>query len=147
MGTKAETIEQFWAAFEAGDLDTALSYFADDAVMQQPGMPPVQGRASFRPMLDGWRRAFPDLRHERLGVVESGNTVAVQLRVTGTHSGPMQLPQGEVAATNRPFVWESVDWVTLTDDGAIASWRVYEDTLPFLTGLGVLAAPDSAAVS
>jgi len=106
-------------------------------------MPELRGRDAVRMMLQGWRSAFPDIRHEVEDVVEDGDTVAVQLRVMGTHQGAMRLPDGhEIQPTGREVVWESVDW-TKVADGKIASWRVYQDNVPFLTALGLL--PEAAA--
>lgn len=36
------------AAAQSGDLETILSYWADDAVIMAPGQPPVRGKAAIR---------------------------------------------------------------------------------------------------
>ncbi|MFL5823883.1 MAG: ester cyclase [Solirubrobacteraceae bacterium] len=138
MGSNQEVVEGFWKAFEAGDLNAAAEQITPDGVFAQPGMPEVRGPDGLRMMLAGWRSAFPDIRHEMDDVVESGDTIAVRLRVMGTHTGTMRTPDGqEIEATGREFVWDSVDWIKIRD-GKIASWRVYQDTLPFLVGLGLM---------
>jgi ketosteroid isomerase-like protein len=145
MGENYEVVERFWSAFERGDLDAAVEPMTGDSVFIQPGAPEIRGLQSMRLMLAGWREAFPDLRHEVQGVVESGDTVAVRLRVRGTHTGTMRLPDGrEVPATGRELVWESVDWIELRD-GKLVSWRVYQDNVPFLIGLGLL--PETAGAA
>jgi steroid delta-isomerase-like uncharacterized protein len=143
MGHNHDLVERFWSAFQAGDLEGATAQVADDAVFLQPGMPEIRGSDGMRAMLAGWRAAFPDIRHEVDDVVESGDTVAVQLRVMGTHQGPMRMPDGsEIPATGREVSWDSVDWIKIRD-GKIVSWRVYQDNVPFLTALGLL--PEAAA--
>ena len=145
MGQNHDLVNRFWSAFEAGDLDAAADLVTPDAVFIQPGAPELRGNAEVRAMLEGWRAAFPDLRHEEQEVVESGDTCVVRLEVRGTHTGPMRLPDGqEVPATGREMVWESVDWIKLRD-GKLASWRVYQDSVPFLTALGLLPQPAQAA--
>jgi ketosteroid isomerase-like protein len=145
MGQNHDVVSRFWSAFEAGDLDGAAELMTSDAVFMQPGMPEVRGAEEMRGMLAGWRAAFPDLRHREQEVVESGDTVVVRLQVTGTHTGPMRLPDGqEVPPTGREMVWESVDWIKLRD-GKLASWRVYQDNVPFLTALGLLPEPAGAS--
>jgi ketosteroid isomerase-like protein len=144
MGQNSDVVSRFWSAFEAGELDSMAELMTPDAVFIQPGMPEVRGSEEMKMMLGGWRAAFPDLRHEEQEVVESGDTVVVQLRVKGTHTGPMRLPDGqEVAPTGREMVWESVDWIKLRD-GKLAFWKVYQDTVPFLTALGLLPEPTAA---
>jgi steroid delta-isomerase-like uncharacterized protein len=137
-------VKGFWRAFESGDLDAAADFYADDGVMVQAGMPPITGRDAVRGVLAAWRKAFPDVRHEVVDVVEAGDTVAVELRVRGTHTGPMAMPTGqEIPATGRVFTWESVDWIKVRD-GKVAAWRVYHDNVPFLTNLGLLPEPAAA---
>ena len=144
MGSNHEVVERFWSAFEEGDIDGAAELVEDDGVFIQPGMPEIRGREGLRQMLAGWRSAFPDLRHEVEEVVESGDTVAVRLRVVGTHRGTLRMPDGrEIEPTNQQVVWESVDWIKLRD-GKVASWRVYQDNVPFLTALGLLPEPATA---
>ena len=144
MGQNHDVVEAFWTAFEAGDLDAAAEQFAPDGVFQQPGMPEMRGREALRMMLAGWRSAFPDIRHEVDEVAEDGDTVAVRLRVLGTHQGTLQMPDGQaIPATGREVVWESVDWIKVTD-GQVASWRVYQDTMGFLVDLGLMPEPAPA---
>jgi steroid delta-isomerase-like uncharacterized protein len=144
MGQYHEVVERFWNAFEAGDMDGATELVAPDAVFIQPGMPEIRGPEQMRAMLEGWRSAFPDLAHDVQEVVEDGDAVVVQLRVRGTHTGPMRLPDGqEVPATGREMVWESVDWINVRN-GQLTSWKVYQDTVPFLTALGLLPEPAAA---
>jgi predicted ester cyclase len=142
MGSNHEVVEAFWTDFEAGDLDAAVEQFAADGVFQQPGMPEMRGREALRLMLTGWRSAFPDIHHEVDGVVEDGDTVAVRLRVMGTHQGTLQLPDGQaLPATGRKVVWHSVDWITVSE-GRVASWHVYQDSVPLMVALGLM--PESA---
>ncbi|HKG27378.1 MAG TPA: ester cyclase, partial [Thermomicrobiales bacterium] len=87
--------------------------------------------------------AFPNIRHQFLDSIESGDKVAVELEVTGTHIGTFRTPQGDVPATGRSVVWDSTDFVTLRD-GKIASWHTYFDQMAFLAQLGLL--PEPAAI-
>jgi ketosteroid isomerase-like protein len=79
------------------------------------------------------------LRHHVRHVVEASDFVVLELEVTGTHTGPMQTPQGTVPATGKKVIWDSCDVVQVRG-GKIASWHVYHDTMPMLTALGVVAA-------
>jgi predicted ester cyclase len=65
------------------------------------------------------------------------NTIAVRLFVRGTHTGPLNGPDGTIPATGREVVWDSVDWVKI-ENGKIASWNVYEDGMAFMAQLGLL---------
>jgi predicted ester cyclase len=102
----------------------------------------LRGRDALLGMLSAYRTAFPDLRHDVLPHVESDNTIAIELRVSGTHTGPMQMPQGTVPATGKHVVWDSCDYIRVRG-GKVHTWHVYHDSVAFLTALGLL--PPTAA--
>jgi ketosteroid isomerase-like protein len=62
------------------------------------------------------------------------------LTFTGTHTGTFRTAQGDIPATGRPVVIESVDVITLRD-GKIASWHTYFDQMAFLAQLGLPPEP------
>ena len=82
--------------------------------------------------------AFPDLRHEVLATVDDGQTVVAEIRASGTHTGPMASPSGDIPPTGKRFQVDYVD-VWRFRDGMVASDHVYFDMYPFLTQLGLLA--------
>jgi ketosteroid isomerase-like protein len=119
---------------------------AEAAALMDPGiefrMGPerVSGPEEFAPFLQGYLTAFSDFRHEVLDFVESGDTVALELVVRCTHTGPLHMRQGELPATGREVVWDSTDYVKIRD-GRIASWHVYTDGVAFLAKLGLVPGP------
>ena len=140
--TAKEIVDQVWAAMESGDLDAfeALTH-PDEFEFRGVGNHLTSG-AEMREFLEAWRTGFPDIRHEVRDYVESGDTVALELRVTGTHTGPLRGPQGEIPPTGRTVVWETADYVKVRD-GKVVSWHVYDDQLAFMVQLGLM--PDPAA--
>lgn len=126
-----------------GRLDRLGEVAHADFTFVLPGVV-VRGLDQVRPFWEGYRRAFSDLRHELASVVESGDALAVRMRVTGTHDGPLATPQGEIAPTGNPIVLESVDWITVRD-GRLATWEVSYDPAALLAQLG-LAPADAASV-
>ena len=113
-----------------------------DCDVSMPGGMRVEGPEQLTSLLRAYFSAFPDFRHAIVDSVESpaGDKIAVELRITGTHTGPMQMPEGEIPATGRSVVWESVDLVTVRD-GKIAAWHTYYDQLAFLQQLGLVPEP------
>src|SRR5690242_18698789 len=125
-----DLVDRVWELIEAGDLDAMEELMQPDVELRGLGLH-LTSRAEVRGMVEGYLAAFPDLHHETIGYVESGDRIALELRVTGTNTGPMHTPQGEVPATGRAAVWESSDHITVRD-GKFASWHVYNDQLAFL---------------
>jgi steroid delta-isomerase-like uncharacterized protein len=139
-----EIVDRVWEAMESNDFD-AFEQLADpDVVMRYGGMT-LNGPAELRAFVEQYKAAFPDLHHELVDYVEAGDTVALELLVRGTHTGPLQTPQGEIPATGRPVVFESCDYVKVLD-GKVASWHVYNDQLAFLVQLGLAADPAAQPV-
>lgn len=129
-------VDRFWAAFESGDFDTVTALLDADVHWKMPGVE-TRGSKPLLEMLRAYRVGFPDLRHETRSHVESGDAIAVELFVTGTHRGPMQTPQGSAPATGRKLALESCDYIRVRQ-GKIASWHVYHDPTPFLTAIGLI---------
>lgn len=143
MGQAKELVDRAWQAIEAHTLDKLSELYAPDVEITHPGGIRLRGPEQLRPFLEAYLAAFPDLRHESVDWVESGDAIAVELRTTGTHSGPLHTPDGTIPPTGKHFLWESVDFIKV-EGGKITSWHTYLDQVPFLTQLGLLPAPASA---
>ena len=87
--------------------------------------------------------AFPDGRHTVTDVVDDGNRFAIEGTWTGTHTGPMAGPAGEIPPTGRRVVLPFCGVATGRDD-RIASVTVYLDQLTMLAQLGLLPEPVAA---
>ncbi|HEY0699191.1 MAG TPA: ester cyclase [Micromonospora sp.] len=98
--------------------------YAHDAFYAMPGIMvrPVELPALMR----AWFAAFPDLRAEVTGWIETAGGVAVERLVTGTHTGAFLSSLGHLAPTGRLLSWEVADVVRVRD-GRITAWRSYFD--------------------
>lgn len=120
-------VDGFVAAVNAGDMDAAIAYLADDAVHH--------GRISnYRPegvkvLFNLLRGVLPDLRLDIRDLRIEGNRVISRVVGSGTHTGSYL---GK-AATGRPIVWETVDIATIAtgDNGSSRIveryWDVFAD--------------------
>jgi ketosteroid isomerase-like protein len=138
MTQAKQLTDRFWQLFEDGKLEALDDLIDPDCHFKMPGND-LRGRAALKQMLGAYRTAFPDLKHQVKSHVESGDTIAIELEVTATHTGPMQTPAGTVPATGKKVVWESCDYIRVKN-GRFLSWHVYHDSVPFLTALGLLPA-------
>lgn len=139
MGQARDVVEQWWRAFEAKDVDRSLNLIADEFEFRFGGET-MTTKAQLRGFLEMWLRGFPDLHHEVVHAIEAGDSVALELRVHATHSGPFATPSGDVPATGRKLLIESADIVTVKD-GRIKSWHVYNDRMAMMGQLGLLPEP------
>ena len=90
-------------------------------------------------MLEAYRAGFPDVRHEVVGAIETDEGIAVELRVTMTHTGPFVTPMGEIPASDNTVVLDSCDVVHVDGDGMVRSWHTYFDQASFMAQLGIVA--------
>ena len=104
----------------------------------------LQGRERVREFVEGFRTAFPDVRHTLESVYEDGDTIIIELTFAGTHAGPLRTPDGEIAPTGKRIQMRQAQLVQLRDGKAI-SFRSYFDRMEMMAQLGLAGPPPSAS--
>lgn len=132
-----EVIGRFYEDFGAGNIDDALSVCAEDLEIVDPGMGHVVGRERFREYLETFKRAMPDARAMIEHTVRSGETVVVEGRFIGTHTGPLATDDGDEAPTGATVDLRFAD-LSRVRDGKIVAYHTYYDQLGLLTQLGLM---------
>jgi len=127
MVNPSETIDRWWSMFEHGDFGPLADLARADAEIVMPGGMRFRGPDEVRPVLEAYQAGFPDLRHEIVASVETADSIAVELRITMTHTGTFSTPAGDLAPTGNPVVLDACDVVRFDADGRIASWHAYFD--------------------
>jgi predicted ester cyclase len=82
-------------------------------------------------------KALPDLKEEIISVIAAGDSVACQIIETATFTGPMELPSGTIAPTNRAYTLPVGSFFRLDDDGLIVEQRTYWDTASWARQIGI----------
>src|SRR5689334_8836515 len=100
MREPIDVVARTWELFETGNFDDLGEVFAEKCEFSMPGTTLTSPQA-IGPYVKAWWDAFPDLKHTVLGSVQAGDTVATELRIVGTHTRPMQSPNGVIPATGR----------------------------------------------
>ena len=104
--------------------------------LQAPGGVRLLGREAADTIWTTWNEAFPDNRLGITTIHADDRGGAHEGRFTGTHTGTLRGPAGEIAPTSRtvdaPFcgVYEF-------DEGKITSFHLYFDQMELLTQLGI----------
>jgi steroid delta-isomerase-like uncharacterized protein len=97
----------------------------------------VTGRDATVDVFKGWADAFPDSKGVYRAVHVAGNgTVVLEVTWKGTHRGPLQTPNGPIAATGKPFEVPACLVVEIAEEKARAQ-RQYFDMATLLRQLGV----------
>jgi ketosteroid isomerase-like protein len=129
-------------AIDAHDLHRVEEMIAPDCDFVAPGFS-TRDPAVAAGWIGAFLGAFPDLRHELGSIAADGDLVAVELRVTGTHTGALPGPTGDVPPTGRPVDFRVAN-IWRVGDGQIAMYHVFFDQLDFLAQLGLLPEPAEA---
>ena len=96
-------VEKFFNSISNRDVDTAMSLLTEDHVSHDHGTGMVMtGIEENRADMENWLSMMSDMKVEILNSVESGNCVAVEMRMTGVNTGELMMPDGtKVPATGK----------------------------------------------
>jgi ketosteroid isomerase-like protein len=92
MADLRRMIMTHYEGVQEGDLDKALSVFTDDVERTMPGAGTLRGLDAFRAVIHVFPDAFPDIAFTVDWWIETGDTLVIEGRVGGTHTGPLKTP-------------------------------------------------------
>ena len=133
-------------ALNAKDIEGLLANQQPDAELVIPGGVTLRGHEQVRQYTEALWTAFPDGAFSFAGQVLADDAAATELVFTGTHTGPLATPNGEIPPTGRRVTIHSVS-ILRFKDGLIASEHAYLDQLEFMTQLGLTPAPPGATTN
>lgn len=137
MASLRSLIEKHYEQVANNDFAGVAELFHPDVVTVEPGAGTIHGLAAFTGYMAAFHSAFPDGRLNLKTAVESGDTIIVEGSFTGTNTGPMMGPGGEMPATGRALDLPYCD-VFEVRDGKIVAHRVYYDQVAFMKQLGLM---------
>jgi steroid delta-isomerase-like uncharacterized protein len=138
-------IRSLFDRFNAGDLDgTATLVTHDCELVDMAQGRTYYGPAGVREWLGAFRTALPDAHAELVEVLADGGRVATEHVGTGTHTGPLATPSGEIPPTGRRIELRFSEMYEIRD-GRIARVRVWYDSATMMRQLGLLPEPEGRA--
>lgn len=139
MGDNRSLLERYVERYNAGDLDTVMDLYAEDAVQVMPDGT-FEGRSAIRERLARDLNACPDAAYTVRTFIEHGDTFADEWTFTGTHTGPFRLADGtEVPPTGKRVEVTGMELVRLRD-GKIIIDNLYYDNAAVLVQFGLIPA-------
>ena len=137
MGDNEKLLDHYVERYNAGDLDTVMTLYTEDASQAMHDGTFV-GRTAIRARLARDFVAFPDLHYKVVRFLDEGDDFADEWTIAGTHNGPFKLPDGgEIPPTGRHVEIKGMEFVRVRD-GKIAIDNLYYDSVAVLAQLGVL---------
>ena len=125
-------------AFNRADWDALRELCSPSVVYTETGTGlRLEGMDACDAAWHAWRTAMPDLNGTVLRTLEEGDVAAIEVAWTGTQTGPLATPDGEIPATGRRIEIRSTQWVTARD-GHTQVIDHHLDVMGIMAQLGVL---------
>jgi steroid delta-isomerase-like uncharacterized protein len=141
MSSIRDTYEQGIGFYNAGDVEGLVNLHTEDSRLVTP-FGTAQGRAAIREALSRDKAAFPDRTMTVDVIVEQDDIIAAEWTVAGTHTGPLDMPDGtELPPTGKRVEIKGMELVQFRD-GKAAVHHQYWDNMAVAGQLGVL--PEAA---
>jgi steroid delta-isomerase-like uncharacterized protein len=131
-------------AFNAHDEEAIRASYADDATSTAPGGVSLEGADAITGYAMTWLSAFPDARITVHQEVAGDDWVAQMFTFSGTHTGTLAGPDGDIPATGESLSGRGAS-LTRFRDGKIVEDHLYFDQVDVMTQLGLM--PETAGAS
>jgi uncharacterized protein (TIGR02246 family) len=135
MKKLAENVQKAW---DNQDMNALVQLYAEDAVMFMPGEEPVRGRKAIEENQAAFIRAMPDMTVKFTTILVQGNHIAFEGIFTGTFTGPLASPEGDIPPTGLSVKAGFAFIAKVNPDGLIEEDRTYFDNLDFMQQLGLI---------
>ncbi len=132
----AEGVQKAW---DNQDMNALVQLYSEDAVMFMPGeTEPIQGREAIEKNQAAYIRAMPDMTLKFTTILIQGKHIAFEGIFTGTFTGPLASPEGDIPPTGRSVKAGFAFIAKVNADGLIEEDRTYFDNLDFMKQLGLI---------
>ena len=121
-------------AFNSSDWDSMEGLLGDSSYTEFGTQRTLRG-GDIIDAMKGWKGAMPDVTGTVTSVAESGDAVVLEITWTGTHTGPMVTPDGEIPASGKSQTTPGA-WIANYENGELKETRHYFDLLTFLQQIG-----------
>ena len=127
--------------FNTGNLDSLANYMGADVLDHQMD-PSIKstGLQAVRNLVAMYRTAMPDFHQEILAISTTGDRTWLQLRLTGTNTGPL----GATPATGKAVDVMGIDMLRFEHGKAVEHWG-YMEEMKMMQQLGLMPTADTAA--
>ena len=130
-----EVAERYYDALRRNDLDGVIATLEPGCQAEVPGAT-LDGREQVRGWMGSFFDAFPDIGHSTGELDVDGQSVSVDVRVTGTHTEPMVTPHGTIPATGKRIELAATNVMEVQGD-SIVVLRIAFDAADFRRQLGM----------
>lgn len=143
MATVTELYEQSTAAFNNHDRAAFAEFIDDTCEAVGPGGMQATGKEACIEFSWAWVEACPDSRGTVHATYAAGDTVTAEGTFTGTHTGVLHSPMGDIQPTGRTIKGDYIQVLRFRDGKAVYQHLMF-DRLELLEQLGLMPAAAGA---
>ncbi len=137
--TLQELMKKEVEAFNRHDADAFAALYTSDATAYDPQYAePLKGREAIQKDIEDFFSAFPDVQAKILSSVASGDTIAFEVEISGTHEGPLVTPNGNIPPTNRHVKIRGSRVMRFNSQGLLEECNRYYDLAGIMQQLGLM---------
>jgi steroid delta-isomerase-like uncharacterized protein len=137
MASTKEAADRHVQAFNNKNLEELVGNESADIEFVIPGGISLRGREQVKEYMKLFWSAFPDMHVTASYQVIAGDTAVTESTYSGTHTGTLRTPNGDIPATGRQVQGRQVA-VQRVKDGQVWSEHLYFDQMEFLGALGLV---------
>jgi steroid delta-isomerase-like uncharacterized protein len=136
MASVIETAKAATIAYNEKNWDKAKAAFVEKPVYDEKATGRrLQGIAQILEAWKGWATAIPDSRATFVAEYAVGDTAILEVVWKGVQTGPLQMPNRTIPASNKPIEVPACQ-VVKVEGGKVQSFTHYFDMLALLTQIG-----------
>jgi predicted ester cyclase len=143
MGDARAVIEQLLQLWNAHDREGTAALWDGSGEIEAPRGQKLSGVDGWREIYDIWTDGFPDNAVRDVVVRGAGDLAVQEAHFTGTHTGTLRAPTGDIPPTGRK-VDIRYTCVHSVEGGRITSMHLYFDQAEMLIQLGLMPEPAAA---
>lgn len=126
-------VERILEIFNQGNISLVQEVFAAEYVRHDKALPEdIQGLDALKAYITSLRTAYPDFTVTVDDRIIAGDKIITRWTVTGTNTGPLVSPTGELPATGKKMSVPGAE-ISLVENGKITeSWIFYNQLYTYL---------------
>jgi steroid delta-isomerase-like uncharacterized protein len=136
-------LDDVLAIMNEGKLDLIEKHYVPEMVLKTSAMPlPLKGHEGLKTWLNNIFTSTPDHHLTFNEFYVDGNVIFTRWSATGTNTGPLSTPFGEISATGKSFSLSGLSFYRI-ENGLITEMEVVFNALEMLMQIGFRVMPPS----
>lgn len=132
-----QLVKSYYEALSNRNVKQAVSLFSTTGEFKDmSSLEVMRGSVELEKMFSSWIKAFPNMKVQIQNIFGTGDQVVCEGILTGTHTGPMLMPEGEIKPTGKSVNIPYCE-IFKVGNNKINHLSCYMETAKFFQQLGI----------